>query len=284
MILLTTLSLGLAAPALADPAVAWKLDGFSGPESVAYDAGTGAIYVSNYGADPMKKDGDGFISTITPDGKVANLKWATGLDAPKGMDVVGGKLYVADIDHLVEIDTASGKVTNTYPADGAKFLNDVVAAPDGKVYVSDSFAASVWVLDGGKMSMLVQDPALMGANGLMIDGGSLLVANLGDISKGFTPDMKPGAVEKIDLATKAISTYGADGPVGILDGIEPDGKGGMYLTDNPAGTLLDLAPGGKATVVATLAPGAADLEVDPKDGLVMVPISPAGEIVALKLP
>ena len=281
-LMMTAAALLLAVPAFGDATVAWKLDGFTGPESVAMDPATGAIYVSNFGVDPMKKDGDGFISTITADGKIANLNWVTGLDSPKGMDVVGGKLYVSDLDQVVEIDTASGQVTGRYPAEGAKFLNDVVAGPDGKVYVSDTFGAAVYVLDQGKVSLFVQDPMLMGANGLMIDGGSLLVADLGDISKGFDK-ITPGPVVKVDLATKAMSAYGAEGPVGILDGIEPDGKGGVYLTDNPAGTVLQLSPGGTAVVVATVGAGAADLEVDAKDGLILVPATPMNTVIALKL-
>lgn len=280
--ILTAGLLALAAPALAEDPV-WTLSGFTGPESVAMDPATGTIFVSNFGTDPMKKDGDGFLSTITADGKVANLKWLTGLDAPKGMDFAGGKLYVADIDQLVEVDEATGQITNRYPAEGAQFLNDVAAGPDGKIYVSDTFAASVWVLDGGKLSLFVQDPMLMGANGLLVQDGALLVADLGDISGGFA-NIKPGPVAKVDLATKAVSAYGAEGPVGVLDGIEPDGKGGVFLTDNPAGKVLELAPGGTATEVATVGAGAADLEVDPKAGLIMVPVTPAGTVVAIKMP
>ena len=37
-------------------------------------------------------------------------EWATGLDAPKGMALANGQLYVADIDRLVEIDPATGKI------------------------------------------------------------------------------------------------------------------------------------------------------------------------------
>lgn len=282
LLVVPVLYLALASLAHAEATVAWKLEGFNGPESVGRDPATGTLYVSNFGKDPMAKDGDGFISVITADGKVTKMDWVTGLDAPKGIDFVGGKLYVADIDQLVEIDTASGQITNRYKAEGAKFLNDVAAGPDGKVYISDSFGSAVYVLDGGKVSLFVQDNMLMGANGLIVDGGSLLVADLGDISAGFA-NIKPGPVVKIDLASKAITPYGAAGPVGVLDGIELDGKGGVLLTDNPAGKLLDLKPGGTATELANVGTGAADLEVDPGDGLVLVPITPANQVVALKL-
>lgn len=277
------LALPLAAAAQAEATVAWTLDGFTGPESVAVDPATGVIYVSSFGAEPMNKDGDGFISTIMADGMMSNLKWVSGLDAPKGMDVVGGKLYVSDIDQLVEIDLASGQVTNRYPAEGAKFLNDVAAGPDGRIFISDTFGAAVYVLDQGKVSLFLQDPMLMGVNGLIVEGGSLLAANLGDISKGFTADMTPGAVVKVDLASKAVTAYGAEGPVGILDGIELDGTGGVYLTDNPQGKVLRLAPGGTASEVATVGPGAADLEVDMKSRLILVPLTPGNRVVALKM-
>ena len=171
---------------------------------------------------------------------MANLKWLTGLDAPKGIDFAGRKLHVADIDQLVDLGEATGQITSRYPAEGAQFLNDVAAGPDGKIFVSDRFAASVWVLDGGKLSLFVQDPMLMGANGLPVQDGALLVADLGDISGGFA-NTKPGPVARVDPATKAVSAYGAEGPVGVLDGIEPDGKGGVSLTDNPAGKVLRLA-------------------------------------------
>lgn len=274
---------GLAGLASAEAPVAWTLEGFTSPESVARDPATGKIYVSNFGADPMSKDGDGFISTITPEGAVASLDWVSGLDAPKGMDFAGGKMFVADIDQLVEIDTASGQITNRYRADGAQFLNDVAVGPDGKVYVSDTFGSAVYVLDGGALTLLVQDPMLMGANGLLVMDGSLLVADLGDISGGFA-DIKPGPVVRIDLATQALSLFGAEGPVGVLDGIEPDGKGGVLLTDNPGGTVLELQPGGTASVVATVGAGAADLEVDPDHNIILVPITGANKVVALTYP
>jgi hypothetical protein len=95
--------------------------------------------------------------------------------------------------------------------------------------------------------------------------------------------MTPGAVVKVDLASKAISVYGAEGPVGILDGIEMDGKGGVYLTDNPSGKILQLAPGGTATEIANVGAGAADMEVDLKAGLMLIPVTGANKVVAVKL-
>jgi hypothetical protein len=271
----------LASSATAETATeVWRTAGFSSPESVEWDSGAKVFYVSNMGADPMAKDGDGYIGTLGADGVIQTDKWVTGLDAPKGMAIVAGKLYAADINQLVEIDIATAAITNRYPAEGAVLLNDVIAAPDGRIFVSDTFANSVWVLDGGKMAIFAQDPALMGANGLTISGNSLIVANLGDVSQGFDK-IKPGFVVAVDLTSKAITPYGSADPSGVLDGVEPDGAGGMLITDNIGGRLLQQAPGGVAAEVGKLEPGAADLEFVPDQGLIVVPLTPTNTIIGM---
>ena len=98
----------------------------------------GIAYVSNVAGKPTDKDGNGFISKISlKDGKVVTLEWATGLDAPKGLALVGDTLYAADIDKLAEINTKTGKIVALHDAPGATFLNDVAADGKGNVYVSD---------------------------------------------------------------------------------------------------------------------------------------------------
>src|SRR5690606_24571084 len=99
-----------AGVAQADGTVDWTREGVDQPESVAADPTSGMLYVSNMGGDPMSRDGNGYISRITADGTLEKADWATGLDSPKGMDVAGGTLYVADIDQVVEIDAATGEV------------------------------------------------------------------------------------------------------------------------------------------------------------------------------
>src|SRR6185295_5962121 len=80
-------------------------------ESVIYDKANDVLYVSNIDGTPDAKDGNGFISAVALDGTVKSLKWVTGMDAPKGLGIFGGKLYATDIDKIVEIDIASGKIT-----------------------------------------------------------------------------------------------------------------------------------------------------------------------------
>lgn len=272
----------MTAPALAqEAATLWEVDGFASPESVLWDAGTGLFYVSTMGTDPMAKDGDGAIATLDATGAVQTMAFATGLDAPKGMGVSDGTLFVSDIDSVKAIDLATGAVTATYTGEGVAFLNDVTVGPDGTVYVSDTFGNAVWKVEGEGLALVAQGADLAGANGLMPGpDGTLLVANLGDVSGGFE-NIVPGWVVSLDLASGAVAPYGATEPPGVLDGIADDGAGGVVVTDNGAGTVVRQAPGGAPEVIATLAPGAADLDYDREAGVIVVPITPEGRVVAL---
>jgi len=262
--------------------VAWRATGLDAPESVTWDDANKTFYVSNVGGmDPTAKDGNGFISKVDQTGKVTTLKWVTGLDAPKGTEIANGKLYVSDISQLVEIDIATGKITNKYPAAGAMFLNDVAIAPDGRVFVADTFTSSIYVLQNGKLDVFVKDAKLRGPNGLVMLNGKLLVAELGDVSQGFDK-MTPGNIKQIDLTTKAISDFGPP-IVGNLDGIELDGQGGVTVTDNPKGKILDVKATGMPTEIGTAKPGSADHEYVASLGLYVIPQMQDNALVAYKV-
>jgi hypothetical protein len=263
-----------------EPTEAWRASGFALPESVSWDGEREVFYVSNIAGSPMEADGNGFISRLGADGAVLDLKWVEGLDAPKGTDVAGGKLYVSDLTQLVEIDTASGEITGRYPAEGAVFLNDVVVAPDGRVFVADTFGNAIFVLDGGAMSAWVKDdPGLIGPNGLTVVDGALVVSELGDASQGFE-NLKPGTVKAIDLATKEVTVFGTPDAIGGLDGIEPTGDGGVTVIDNPGGRLLEVQPGSAAVEIFAPGSGAADHEFVPNLGLLIIPNLQQGTVVA----
>src|SRR5690606_14202619 len=93
-------------------------------ESTLYDKDNDIIYVSNINGNHSEKDGNGFISRMEADGTISQLQWVAGLNAPKGMAIMGDKLYVTDIDELVEINIADSSIANKYPVEGATFLND----------------------------------------------------------------------------------------------------------------------------------------------------------------
>ncbi len=140
----------------------------------------GKLYISNIGSlPPDSKDGDGYITLATLGGKVIKQKFATGLNAPKGIAFAGSKLFVADIDTVVVINPQSGKILCKIPIPEAKFLNDT--AFDGRyVYISDTMTNTIYQLNPTNYSVKVflQNNELEGPNGIAFtpDGRMIVVS------------------------------------------------------------------------------------------------------------
>src|SRR5687768_9580517 len=66
-----------SAPPAADQ-IAVRGVGFATPESVLHDPLSDSYFVSNINGSPLEADDNGFISLLTPEGQVANLKWIDG--------------------------------------------------------------------------------------------------------------------------------------------------------------------------------------------------------------
>lgn len=118
----------------------FRIADLRGPISVIHDEEQDVYFVSNVDGAATAKDGNGFISRITPDGKVADAKFIEGLDAPKGMAIRGTELWVADIDVVRAFDRVSGaelRKVDLAPH-GAVFLEDVAIGPDDAIYVTDT--------------------------------------------------------------------------------------------------------------------------------------------------
>jgi outer membrane protein assembly factor BamB len=93
------------------------------------------------------------------------------------MAIFNGKLYVADIDQLVEIDIEKGKISKRYDAPGAVFLNDVTACVNGMIFVSDTRTAKIHVLHQGELKMWMEGEPFKSPNGLLAEKGKLYVGD-----------------------------------------------------------------------------------------------------------
>lgn len=131
------------------------------------------LLVSEIEGGHSNADGRGGIALLALDGGVIEQDFVRGLNAPKGMAVFDGILYVADMTELVGIDLARGAVVERYTIDGAEFLNDVAVDVTGVVYVSDTHTGKVHRLLNGKIDTYRE--GLAGANGLYTQADALYI-------------------------------------------------------------------------------------------------------------
>jgi len=236
-------------------------------ESVLFDENTGTIYVSNIGGqDPQAKDGKGSIGTLDKGGKIVNATWFKGLNSPKGMGIANGKLYVTDIDELVEIDIATAKVSKKYPVAGAQFLNDL-ATHGAKVYFTDMNTGKVHLLDAGVVSTISEGNEKI--NGLA-------VASDGTIYGLDASGLKKWNADGTSNIINANIT-GGDGLVILGDGnfIASRWQGEIWFANDSTQTLmLDT----KAAESNT-----ADIEYIPAEKIVLVPTFFKNKVAAYKL-
>lgn len=207
----------LSLPVTATPQLEllWKTDGLRVPESVLVyqDQGDKYLFVSEIDGQGNAADGEGGVAIMNTDGSLRHHDWVRGLNAPKGLGVFAGKLYVADLTEVVIIDIAAGKVTEKITAPDAVFLNDITIDNAGVVYISDTRKNRVYKLENGKISYWLED--IEAANGLKaIDGNVYIAAN----DKLLKADSN-GAITLI-----------AQGFEQRADGLEPVGNGDFIVT------------------------------------------------------
>lgn len=199
--------------------------GLNGPESVIHDSLNRVIYASNINPQGRRaawKDNGGFISKLDENGLVLEKEWATGLKAPKGMAVNDGRLYVADLNTIAVIDTATGDVLNTYTApDGSDHLNDLIFDPSSDtVYVSDSDQNVIYRIgSAGTFSVFYEaEKRSPNQSGLYLDGDSIIMTG------------SEGAIKSISISDGSVSTI-AEGIAGRIDGIWKYNSTGLFVSD-----------------------------------------------------
>jgi sugar lactone lactonase YvrE len=255
--------------------------GIETPESVYVDPKSGEIYVSIIAGMPGEKDGNGRIAKISANGQSTNASWADGMNAPKGLRSHEGTLWTADIDEIIGLDMATGKVTSKVKVQGAQFLNDVATGADGTVYVSDMMGNKIYTLKGGKVGVFAEGEELLEhPNGLLVDGDSLVVGGWGSAPdpKDFSTKVL-GRVFKLDLTTKK-KTLVTTEPTANIDGLESDGKGGYIVSDYLAGRILQISADGQVKRLTTFMPSTADIAYVAGEKRLLVPHMNENKIVA----
>jgi sugar lactone lactonase YvrE len=251
-------------------------EGIATPESVFHDVESDVYLVSNINGSPVEADDNGFISRVSPEGKVVELKWIDGakdtvkLNAPKGMTVAAGILYVTDIDRIRKFDVKTGEPKGEIAVKGATFLNDIALGPDGTLYFSDSGikagangfeptgSDAIYKLVNDQPKALVRGKNLNGPNGLMADESGIWVVTfrgneLYNVKSGKKADIKQL-------------------PKGGLDGIVKTNDGRLLVTSWDANQIFGGTLDGEFTVVVADAKSPADIGYDVKRNRVLIPL------------
>jgi hypothetical protein len=194
----------------------------------------------------------------------------TGLNAPKGLRAEKGMLWVSDIDEMVGIEIASGKIAHRVKIKGAKFLNDDAIGSNGEVYVSDMFGNAIYVIPAPyeKAKVLVKTKAWDAPNGLLLQGDELVVAGWGPGIKADFSTKGPGHLYRVNLKTKKMTLVTPE-PLGHLDGLEAAADGGYLVSDWMAGKVFHVAKDGSAKLLLEGFKGSADIGFIPPNTLVV---------------
>jgi sugar lactone lactonase YvrE len=260
------------------PAAAWRVtEGISTPESVLFDAAGDRFFVSNINGAPTDLDNNGYIAELSGDGKVVKPKLIEGgkdkikLDAPKGLGLQNGVLWVSDVTVVRKFDVKSGAPKGEIAIKDATFLNDLAIAADGRVFVSDSGVKhsaakgfeptgtdAVYVIDkAGKVKPVAKSKDLSGPNGLLAVGKDIWVNTFGT-NEIYRLDDK-GAKQDV---TKT-PTGGLDGFAAMGDSLLVSSWEGKVIYKGKAGQKFEPALQGLE--------GAADFTYDTKRNRVVVP-------------
>jgi hypothetical protein len=281
---------GSAGSAAAPAGALFRIVGFRTPRSVLHDPEADVYLVSNVNGDPAAADDDdnGFISRVSPDGKVLDLKWIDGaanddvvLSAPMGMAISGALLWVADRNKVHAFDVRTGAHRASYKIKSANELADI-AILDGAIIISDNgseLAGGLFRIGPSRRPApyLAPDrPGVGHPQGLYAPGdGSLWVTSERELYQ----------------VVKGMRTAGGDLPKGDLDGIAGL-PGGELLVASHDGVVFRGAPRPRPdhtlevawTELFTGLEAPSDIGFDAKRNRVLIPLVLANAVEIRELP
>ena len=307
ILLVTLASVVSASSVIAAPTPSTEslvVSGFETPVSVVHDPVADWYLVSNVGVgNPAALDGNGFISKVSPDGTVLDRTWiqngAQGvtLNGPKGLALHADALYVADIDTLRVFNRRTGALQRNVAmpnpfAPKPLFLNDVVVAADGTVYLTDNRNSAIFVVDRNyHAAVLASGPQLGGPNGILIDRGSLSwVTFFGHQIKRLTSSGE--LLIEASLPAEDVSALGLPPGAMFLDGYVRD-EGDLLVTSWVSGKVYRIGRSGTDLVIAASfvsaldnpahPDGPADIAIDRSRRRLLIPLFNAGQVVIVPL-
>lgn len=255
-------------------------EGFSGPEAVRYDSLQDVYFVSNFNGNGGERDANGFISKVSYDGSVDSMRFMVGtethpLHAPRGMYITGDTLWAADVDGVHGFNRLTSEQLAFIDFSGFEpgFLNDIVQAPDGHLYVTDTGKGVVYTISGKTPSLAI-DSLPSPPNGITLDPstGKIVLAPWGG---GTTfHNLAPGKPGFEDFARAAGG--------GNFDGIEF--VNGKLVAASQIDSSLHVLAGGEDQILVKTPGRPADIGIDTKRLRVAVPYIALNRVDIWELP
>ena len=200
------------------------------PEGIAFDPQSGNFYVGSTGDGSILR---GHVSEHTASPFVPG---ATGSFSTIGLELDGqGRLYAAGgpTGTVRVYDTSTGALLRVFTSGAGGFLNDLVVAKNGDVFVTDSFRPVLWRIAAGAPAGALEPWLDLTTTPIQYTTGF----NLNGIAA--TPDGKylvvsqsnTGELFRIDLASKQVVQIDLGGTPVNGDGIELQGRT-LYAASN----------------------------------------------------
>jgi sugar lactone lactonase YvrE len=242
----------------------------------------GRIFITEIGE--RDKKGDGKVTVVNPDG--SKRLFMGGLNDPKGIDLFGDALYVADVDQVLRIDLKGNKTVLAKPGDfqdTPTFFNDIEIDGLGNVYVSDSgddngnHAAVYKITPQGKVTQIVESKdGIKRPNGLLLDGpNALLVADMGT-GKLFRIEFS----EQGNVVNTVVTLINQG--FGRADGLVRDTNGVLYISDWAGGNVWRLSdPKATPHLISSGHQSSADISLSIDGKYILMPDMKAGTLVPI---
>ena len=246
--------------------IAWVAQGgFCEPETVI-SLPDGHLLVSN--VCDFRKQGNGFLTLLSPQGETLDWRVVEGLDAPLGMAMLGDRLYLVDNNRLKIFDWPEYRLYKSIELETA-VANDLAVSSDGTVYITDTAKHQVIrILPDGTQSVVTGKAQFKGANGIALKDGNLYIGG--------------ERLWRVSLSDDSVETLGPDWLTDI-DGIEFEPGGTVQITP-VGGPLVRYFDENNLEIIA--GPGissanhgfAADLQ------LVLIPTGFDNTVIAIRVP
>lgn len=219
-------ALALLQPEPTPANVVWVASGkFCEPETVL-PLPDDTLLISNVCG--FKEPGSGFLTLLNADGSVMDWRVVDELDAPLGMALQDGRLFIIDMNRVKVFAWPQYELLETIDLD-SEVANDIAVAPNGTIYVTDTAGHKVVVIKkDGALSVLTGKAQFQGANGIHLDGNILYVGGT--------------RLWQVDLGDQSVTTTGPEWLTDI-DGIEMEPDGALQITP-VAGPLVRFCDGG----------------------------------------